>query len=531
MRYGFALLALASATSGFAQQPALSGTFAAGPFAIAFEADTVRISRAGQLAVTGVFVTRGDTVSLRDVAGAIACNSSVAGRYLWKIEGPRLSLTLIEDGCPGRAGALPGRPWTRQAGDARALTGATLIDGTAGPARPGTTILIAGGRITDVFPDGSRPIPESVPREDLAGKFVIPGLIDTHVHLATDPSSVDDSRVRVESRLRRTLLGGVTTVRDMAGDARTLAGLARDTRVGDIVGPTIYYSALFAGPEFFTDPRVVATSRGETVGQAPWARAVTPNTDWRQVIAEARGTGARGIKLYADFTADILQPLVTEAHRQGLPVWAHAALIPAYPQDLVNAGVDVVSHAPLLAREADSVPVGYRDRYRVNYPGLAVTHPAIRRLIDAMLAKKTIVEPTLFVFFDGDSIDARARWAAAITAELYRRGVFLAAGTDGIIGVEGDTLPSGPILPHLHDELELLVKQSGLTPASALIAATGTAARAIGIDSLVGTITPGKLADLVVLSADPLANIRNTRKIEWVMRGGRIYQGRGLRSP
>ena len=525
MRYPLALLgALVSATAGFAQQPALSGTFTAGPLAIAFQADTVRISRAGQLAVMGLFVTSRDTVAVHDIAGTVACNSSITGRYLWKIEGPSLSLTLIEDGCPGRAGALPGRPWTRQASDARALVGATLFDGSAMSARVGMTILIANGRITDVFPDGSRPIPASVPRENLGGKFVIPGLIDTHVHLATDPSSPGDSRARVESRLRRTLLGGVTTVRDMAGDARSLASLARDTRVGDIMGPAIYYSALFAGPDFFTDPRVVATSRGETVGQAPWARAVTAATDWRQVIAEARGTGAGGIKLYADFSADILRPLVTEAHRQGLPVWAHAALIPAYPHDLVNAGVDVVSHAPLLAREADSVPVGYRDRYRVNYAGLPISQPAIRRLIESMLARNTVVEPTLFVFFDADSIDARARWAAAITAELYRRGVPLAAGTDGIIGVEGDTLPSGPILPHLHDELELLVKQAGLPPAAALIAATATAARAIGVDSIVGTIAPGKQADLVVLSADPLADIRNTRSIEWVMRGGRIYR-------
>jgi imidazolonepropionase-like amidohydrolase len=310
----------------------------------------------------------------------------------------------------------------------------------------------------------------------------------------------------------------------MAGDARALASLARDTKVGDIVGPAVYFSALFAGPDFFTDPRVVATSRGEIVGQVPWARAVTVRTDWRQAIAEARGTGARGIKLYADFAPDILRPLVAEAHRQGLPVWAHAALIPAYPHDLVSAGVDVLSHAPLLAREADSTPMSYRDRYRVNYAGVPVTHPAINRLIESMLAKHTIVEPTLFVFFDADSVDARARWAAAITAELYRRGVPLAAGTDGIIGVEGDTLPSGPILPHLHDELELLVKQAGLSPAAALIAATGTAARAIGVDSMVGTIAPGKLADLVVLSADPLADIRNTRSIEWVMRGGKVYR-------
>ena len=106
MRLRFALLiALALPTSGLAQQPALSGTFTAGPLAIAFEADTVRISRAGQLAVMGVFLIRGDTVTFRDLSGAIACNSSVMGRYLWKTDGTSLVLTLVEDGCSGRAGA------------------------------------------------------------------------------------------------------------------------------------------------------------------------------------------------------------------------------------------------------------------------------------------------------------------------------------------------------------------------------------------------------------------------------------------
>ena len=79
-------------------------------------------------------------------------------------------------------------------------------------------------------------------------------------------------------------------------------------------------------------------------------------------------------------------------------------------------------------------------------------------------------------------------------------------------------------LPHLHRELELLVYQAGLTPQQALIAATSTAARVIGVDSLVGTVTPGKLADLVVLTADPLADIRNTRKIEMVIARGVIYR-------
>lgn len=522
--FGLALL-IALPAGALAQAPTLPGTYTTGPISITFDGSTYRISRGAQVAVTGEFQLTRDTVTFRDQGGAVSCSSTVAGRYLWKRDGAALTFTLIDDACLGRRGALPGKVWTRKNFEGMALTGVTLIDGTGGPPRPGMTIVITGTRIAAVFPDGTRPLPVIAEVRNLAGRYVIPGLIDTHVHLATDPSN-DDARSRVEPRLRRTLLGGVTSVRDMAGDARSLADLSRATKVDDLVGPTIYYSALFAGPAFFADPRVVATSRGEVVGQAPWARAVTTATDWRQVIAEARGTGASGIKLYAAITPDLLVPLVTEAHAQGLPVWAHAALVPAQPADVVEAGVDVISHATLIALATDTmVGRSYTDRYRVNYANVAVTNPAIERLIQRILAKKTIVEPTLFVFFNSiDSLSPATRWAAAITRELNRRGVPIAAGTDGIIGVEGDTLPSGVTLPNLHMELRLLVDYGGLSPSAAIVAATSTAARAIGIDSLVGTVTIGKMADLVVLTADPLADIKNTRTIEFVVRRGKVYQ-------
>jgi imidazolonepropionase-like amidohydrolase len=503
-----------------AQQPALAGTFTAGPFALAFERDTVRISRGGQVGIVGYVELRADTVTFRDVSGPIACNPSFHGRYLWKLDGSTLAFTLISDECSGRAGLIPGRGWTRQS-ESLVLSGITLIDGSGAPARPAMTIVISDGKIADLFPDGSRPLPPGARVRALPGRFVIPGLIDTHVHLATDPSG-DDARDKWIPKLRQTLLGGVTSVRDMAGDARALAELSRATRVGDLVGPAIYYSALFAGPRFFADPRVVATSRGAEIGQAPWARAVTDSTDWRQVIAEAKGTGASGIKLYADLDAGLLGPLTAEAHRQGLKVWAHATLLPARPRDLVGAGVDVLSHAPLLAREADTVQSGYRERYRVNYAGLPASHPAMVRLIGELAAGKTIVEPTLYVFFSSDSITPPARWAGEITRELNRHGVPIAAGTDGLIGVEGDTLASGAVLPNLHRELELLVQYGGLTPSQAIVAATATAARTIGIESHAGTVAVGKDADLVVLTADPLTDISNTRRIELVVQRGKI---------
>src|SRR5439155_9632347 len=110
------------------------------------------------------------------------------------------------------------------------------------------------------------------------------GLIDSHVHLATSPN-----RRYAEALLRRDLYSGVTTVRDMAGDARVLADLSRAALIGEIPAPDIAYAALMAGPAFFKDPRTVDSARGAVAGEVPWVRVVTPATDLALSIAGGKG--------------------------------------------------------------------------------------------------------------------------------------------------------------------------------------------------------------------------------------------------
>ncbi|MEO8635612.1 MAG: amidohydrolase family protein [Gemmatimonadales bacterium] len=396
-----------------------------------------------------------------------------------------------------------------------ALVGVTVIDGTGRPAVPRQTVLVQGERIVAIFPTGSRPLSPEVTTLDLTGRFLIPGLIDTHVHLATDPSG-EDSRPRAERRLRKALLGGITAVRDMAGDVRSLASLKRDALLAEIPSPDIYYSALFAGPAFFADPRTHDATRGTIAGGEPWMRAITDTTDIHQAVAEARGTGATAIKLYADLSGELARRVTVEAHAQHMPVWAHAALRPATPMEVVNAGVDVVSHASLVARAMDSTHRATALHTSAD-AALNLNDTGLDAVFRAMLQHHTVFEPTLLVFADDP---ATLRLAGAITSRAHQLGVTIIAGSDTLGDADTDSLT----LPSLHSELELLVQLGGLTPAEALASATRLAAAVLGAQESRGTIEVGKLADLVVLSADPRTDIRNTRTIQLVVKRGRVYR-------
>src|SRR6185312_2934278 len=240
------------------------------------------------------------------------------------------------------------------------LTHVGLIDGTGSPVRRDMTIEITGKRITAVYPDGSRAAPKDAEVRDLGGKYVIPGLIDAHVHITDAEPDIAHYR----TFLHALLLGGVTGIRDMAGDDRLLQYLAEQANSDAFASPDIFYVALMAGPSFFKeDVRAQAASKGEPLGFAPWMQAITAKTDIPLAVAEAKGTGATGIKLYANLPAALVKAITAEAHRQELRVWTHATIFPAKPSDAVDAGVETISHSPYLVWEAaPNVPGDYKMR-------------------------------------------------------------------------------------------------------------------------------------------------------------------------
>lgn len=388
----------------------------------------------------------------------------------------------------------------------------TVIDGTGSPPVPGMSVVIRDGRIDAIAPLGREP--ESDLTVNAHGLYAIPGLIDGHVHLSGDPWE------RSVEQLRRALHGGVTAVFDVAGDVRETSNLSRAALTGEIESPTIYYSSLMAGPAFFTDPRVVAASRGFRSGEAPWNREITPETDLVRAIAEAKGAGATFLKLYAALDSVMVTRAIAEAHRQGLRVMAHATTFPGKPSDLVAAGVNILTHAAYLVWEGSPRSTEFPKRARGDFAAVAPDGPVMERLLRSMHERDVALNPTLWIFASGpggrDSLGVmRTPWMNRVTLRAQQLGVTIIAGTDHFVDEERDPLPL------LHRELEALVA-AGLTPMETLVAATRGAAHAIGVDDVRGTLRADAVADVVLLGADPSADIRNTRQIRYVVKDGQI---------
>ncbi len=390
--------------------------------------------------------------------------------------------------------------------------GATLIDGTGGAPRTGMAVVVDGERIQAVVP-ADRPPPPGARVVDLTGKFLLPGLVDSHEHLATPPD-----RRRAEASLRRDLYGGVTAVRDMADDLRAVGELARASLKGEIPAPDIHYAALFAGPTFFDDPRTAATTYGFRPGHVPWMQAIGPDTDLREAVTLARGTSATAIKIYANLDGDIVRRITEEAHRQGLKVWAHTAVYPASPSEVAAARPDVMSHACSLAHEAAGTPSTYQSRTPIDAaPFLNSADPAVARVVAAMKAGGVILDATTSIYHQPRSRPGlcSGELSDALVRQAWKAGVTIAAGTDWVS-------PATDPWPTLFGEMAALVKL-GMPPAEVIRAATLNGARAAGREADMGSIEPGKLANLVVTSRDPTADIENLKSLELTVKRGREY--------
>jgi imidazolonepropionase-like amidohydrolase len=396
-----------------------------------------------------------------------------------------------------------------------ALTGARLIDGTGRAPIEQATVLIRNGRIETAGPLAAVAIPAGSTRIELSGKTVIPGLINAHAHVNADAATPRPIREQLEAQLRLYADYGVTTVVVLGSGQNDLrdALALRDEQERSVLDRARMYVA------------------------APSIRAAATTEEARQAVNRSADMKVDAIKIHVngngnDMTPDVYGALIDQAHKRGLRVAAHLF----YTKDarlLLKAGVDVFAHsvrdadidaemvAELKRRSVGYIPTLTRDLsvfvYETTPPffddPFFLRHAAeygadMKRLSDPALQAKTRGNA------QAQAIKKALDQASRNVKILADGGAPIAMGTDS---GAGDGRWQGYFE---HIELELMVK-AGLTPMRALVAATGGAARVMKLDDQLGTVQPGKRADLVVLRANPLTDIRNTRQLDAVWIAGR----------
>ena len=459
--------------------------------------------------------------------------------------------TLVLSAC-GRA--VPPLHETPAPDPSIAIVGANLWDGTGrGPVRNAVT-LVRGDRIVCAGAAGECLVPPHARIINAQGRWLIPGLIDTHVHLLflTGGSATEELALD----LRDLLAQGVTTVRDMGTNP---AELLRRVNAMSIT-PRVYAMQLVAGRRFFFSGfQGVRTARGVVFRQPPaltmqslgWTPVLyNRGDDPDSIVALARSAGAMGLKLYAQLDLESVKALVAAAHRAGMPVWGHGWVQPASALEQALAGQDGVVHAAgfagelFTAEERDTLVMdGSLQMATAEVATVGSAHdPRIGAALDSMARHGTMFEPTLdatshsVAYFNAKTrhipseqeeyVRAASGFGMEITREAVRHGVRISAGSDHVA--------YGPVSERasLFGELRLLVDSIGLTPAAALLAATRDAARAIGGDPghRLGIIEAGRYADLLLLARNPLSDVENLDSVEWIMKAGQIWRPEQLRS-
>ena len=435
------------------------------------------------------------------------------------------------------AAACGGGPATPAEPADVAIVGAQLIDGTGGAPIPDSVLLIRGDRVVAAGTRADTGVPAEAEVVDGAGKTVIPGLVDMHVHYLGDRATID-------RQFRTQLYFGVTTARSIGADGPDLVPLMLEAHAGRPDAPRVFTAGRgFTAPDGFN---------------AALAQQPATEEEARELVRQLARQGVHFVKMWVNavpepgetISPEIRTAIVDEAIANGLVPVAHID-DEADGRQLVEAGLRDFLHSTVLtfgpgagAPVDDPEPSAEFIRMSVeNGVAFTPTLSIIQNNWHFAERPELLEDPELRAAFDADAL---ARWedpearAEVVEAPEFedRKAAFRQvqdfvrtmhdAGVRVALGTDAGT-PNVPMGWGVHHELELYV-EAGLTPMQALVAATATGARLtppVG-DAEFGTLEVGKIADLVVLDADPLADIRNTLRIDRVMKGGAWVDRAGL---
>jgi imidazolonepropionase-like amidohydrolase len=394
-----------------------------------------------------------------------------------------------------------------------ALRDVTVVDVVQGSVSPRQTVLIGGDRIVAVGPVDHVDVPNGATVVEGAGRYLIPGLIDMHVHTLWDWSVLP-------TFLPLFVANGVTAVRDMGG---TLA-LLRELRAS---------MAMHA----VSSPRIIAAGAildGPTPVHADISLAISTTAEAAAAVDSVAAAGADFVKVYTLLPRRAFEGVLAAARKHGLPVVGHVPY-EVGPVAAATAGMRTIEHlmsevggfcTPGDTASCETAVAAFRQNGTWHVPTLVMQGQTEATALCGDPRLRYLPATVLEYWFDGEltpqGCDRASRpqggfeptlpMEAQLVRVLHEGGIPLLAGTDAGVPF---ALPGWS----LHDELHLLVR-AGLSPLEALRAATSEAARALGRAETLGAIQPGYGADLVLLSANPLENINNTRQIEAVVLNG-----------
>jgi imidazolonepropionase-like amidohydrolase len=481
----------------------------------------------------------------REISFYAVTGLGLAPVYVW-MEGPRTFVgrydgfvTVVPEGWEAAAPALiraqmqagarrdkaqAERLSHRPAG-ALAIRGARLFDPATRTVRPGSTVVVSGNRIQAVGPDGEVEIPAGAEVVDARGKTLLPGLWDMHQHFSGIDGILD-------------LAAGVTTGRDMANDIDYLQDLERRWASGEALGPRVVAAGVIDGPGPYASPTKMLAESPEQA---------------RAMVDRYAGLGYAQIKIYSSLDPQLVPPIVAEAHGHGLRVSGH---IPngMTAEQAVREGFDEIQHTNFLFLNfipgVDTRTPARMSAVAEHAAGLDLKSGPVQAFFRLLKERHTVVDPTVTVYEDlftsrpdavspslapvtdrfsyqvrrtligssglpippGKEERYRESFQAclAMVKALYDEGIPIVAGTDSTAGFT------------LQRELESYVR-AGIPAPEVLRIATLGAAQVMKRDQELGTVAPGKLADLILVDGDPTVKIGDIRRVTLVVKDGVIY--------
>jgi len=422
-----------------------------------------------------------------------------------------------------------------------AITNVNLIDGNGGGPRAGMTVIVDGERIAQVRPAGSVKVPRGASRIDGTGKFLMPGLMDMHIHLIgagqwrglPNPPGVAVDRDAALSYLHGYLYDGVTSVYDAGNNSDLILTLRAQERAGAVVSPRI-----FATGHAISYPGSWMASTFHGVGAPDWPETVklldaqiAAGPDLQKLVIEKFGLGP--MPLTPSLPVDLMRKIVAYLHDHGVRTTIHATN-EELAHAALDAGIDTFAHPVTTARMSDAYVRLLAEKRIPIATTLAIFDEIIRLgedphylddvlFTDALSAEEISARKT-----EGRALFASLGWISWFKAlNPYLRENVKRLHDAGAVLVLATDCSEGPMV---HREMEILA-EIGIPAADIIRMGTKNGAMFLGKERDMGTVEVGKLADFLLLDADPTADVHNVRRINLVIKGGQVIDRAGLALP